>query len=212
MDDLGAETKSALFTGKGKYKGADFSFSGPIDHAKLSYFKTTERNDNLQYDAIVFKEKDFVLDISESKLTINGAAVPKGDLLSTLKAGLIKHKKLMQKGDSEAIKHYPADMVFPWSLFFALTRFAQDLRITPEHVEMDYSFNYFPVAKMKLKEKAENDLQIDAEKDALFQLAMSENFFKSLFNFMGSIDTKYSLREIAENNSNYADLLEGLQT
>ena len=72
QEDLGAETKGLKYTGSGKYDGADFTFTGPINHMKFKYHLGSKYNSDMQYDALVFEEDPFIVDVSDSDLTVTG--------------------------------------------------------------------------------------------------------------------------------------------
>jgi len=83
-EDLGAETKGLKYTGSGKYDGNDFTFTGPINHMKFKYHLGSKYNSDMEYDAMVFEEDPFVVDVTESDLTVTGV-----DLSAEAKTELI---------------------------------------------------------------------------------------------------------------------------
>jgi hypothetical protein len=75
-EDLGAETKGLKFTGSGKYDGNDFTFTGPINHMKFKYHLGSKYNSDMEYEALVFEEDPFIVDVSESEIVVTGADLP----------------------------------------------------------------------------------------------------------------------------------------
>lgn len=69
-DDLSAGTSSIKFEGTGLYDGKEFSFSGPISKFNLKYGLGTKHNYDFNYDAIVFEQKDYTLDIGSIEANI----------------------------------------------------------------------------------------------------------------------------------------------
>jgi len=152
LDDLGAESRNVQFNGSGVYNGSPFTFSGPIDHVKMSYYQTSKYNSIHKYDAIVFKERDMVLDIDPSKVKVDGADVNVEFLVSEIKKALTKHKSEIQDADQEHLKHFPMDIAMPYVFFFYAVQFSQDVSITPDgkFVQLDFAWDHFPfLSKLK---------------------------------------------------------------
>jgi len=62
-DDMGAESKELTFRGSGNYGGSQFNFNAPIDHLKFQYKLGSKYNNDMKYDALVFEEQPFVIDV-----------------------------------------------------------------------------------------------------------------------------------------------------
>ena len=54
-DYMGAESNKLIYQGSGKYDGADFTFSGPVDMLKLQYGLGKKFNAEMKYDANIFE-------------------------------------------------------------------------------------------------------------------------------------------------------------
>ena len=78
-DNMGAESSKLVYEGAGKYNGADFTFSGPINMLRLSYGLGKMYNQELKYDANVFELKDYTFDVSQSALKVEGAELSDSD-------------------------------------------------------------------------------------------------------------------------------------
>lgn len=76
---MGAESSKLVYEGAGKYNGADFTFSGPINMLRLSYGLGKMYNQELKYDANVFELKDYTFDVSQSALKVEGAELSDSD-------------------------------------------------------------------------------------------------------------------------------------
>lgn len=78
-DYMGAESKKLVYEGAGKYNGADFTFSGPVNMLKLQYGLGKKYNAEMKYDANVFELKEYKFDVSESDLKVEGAELSDED-------------------------------------------------------------------------------------------------------------------------------------
>ena len=76
QDDLGAETRKLKVEGAGRYDGAEFTFAMPINHMKFKYHLGSKYNSDMEYDALVFEEDPFVVDVSDSGLVVTGVELP----------------------------------------------------------------------------------------------------------------------------------------
>ena len=76
QDDLGAETRKLKVEGAGRYDGAEFTFNMPINLMKFKYHLGSKYNSDMEYDALVFEEDPFVVDVSDSSLVVTGAELP----------------------------------------------------------------------------------------------------------------------------------------
>ena len=76
---MGAESNKLIYEGKGKYNGADFTFSGPISMLKLQYGLGKKWNSEMKYDANIFELKEYKFDVSHSDLTVEGADLSEDD-------------------------------------------------------------------------------------------------------------------------------------
>ena len=83
-EDLGGESKNLKYFGTGKYNGREFHFEGHIKHLKIQYHMVSKFNKDFSYDANVFEQNPFVLDVQDSDLTVTG-----GELDAATRAELL---------------------------------------------------------------------------------------------------------------------------
>jgi hypothetical protein len=72
---MGAESAKLVYEGAGKFNGADFTFSGPVNMLKLQYGLGTKWNAEMKYEANIFELKEYKFDVSTSSLKVEGAEV-----------------------------------------------------------------------------------------------------------------------------------------
>lgn len=76
---MGGESKKLIYEGKGKYNGADFTFSGPVNMLKLQYGLGKKWNAEMKYEANIFELKEYKFDVSVSDLKVEGATLDAAD-------------------------------------------------------------------------------------------------------------------------------------
>lgn len=76
---MGAESAKLVYQGAGKYNGADFTFSGPVEMLKLQYEMGKKWNAEMKYNANNFELKEYKFDVSTSGLKVEGAELSEDD-------------------------------------------------------------------------------------------------------------------------------------
>jgi hypothetical protein len=67
-DDCGSSSNKIAYSGKGRFNGEDFTFSGPIAEVKMHYALGKKFNHDHNYEANVWIEQPFRLIINEGDL------------------------------------------------------------------------------------------------------------------------------------------------
>ena len=168
---MGAESDKLVYKGSGKYDGADFTFSGPVNLVKLQYGLGTKYNAEMKYDANVFELKEYKFDIDAASLTIEGADVSADDkaaLLEILKAKVEKVKDQCLAGKDEIVPDFPMDVVVPFVGIFYTAQFAQKVEVKDNFMEMGFSLKHFDLLSDKqnaLLKPIEGDFHSDVNKN-----------------------------------------------
>ena len=55
-DNMGASSKNLGYVGRGRFNGADFTFSGPISQFEMKYALGQKYNNKQEYNALVLEE------------------------------------------------------------------------------------------------------------------------------------------------------------
>lgn len=208
-DYMGAETNKLVFEGKGKYDGADFTFSGPISLLKLQYGLGKKFNAEMNYMANVFELKEYKFDVSASSLKVEGATLAaddKAQLVELLADKVERVKDQCIQGKDEIVPEFPMDTVVPFVGIFYAAQFAEKIEIRENFMEMGISLKHFEMLsdkQNKLLKAIEGDFHTEVNKKgepALFQLLIDDNFFNSMSAVLVSVEKMFSFRELAKGN------------
>lgn len=220
-DYLGAETDKLKFEGKGKYNGAEFSFSGPVSLLKLQYKLGEKWNKEMNYMAKAFEEAAWNFDVSPASLTVTGA-----ELTDEAKTGLVKLltdkidevKAKCLAGKEEVVPEFPMDAVVPFVGLYYAIQFAETASFDSGYAAMGASLKHFEL----LTEKQNNllkDIQGGFYKEqsksgdkALAQVLIDDNLFNSLASVFVSVDKTFGYRELAKGNPKMKPSLKMLTT
>lgn len=147
-DYLGVETDKLAFEGKGKYKGVDFTFSGPLSLLKLQYKLGEKTNGKMNYSPLVskvFEQEAWNFDASPASLIVTGASLPdeaKTQLLGLLKDKVSAIKDKCLAGQEEDFKEFPIDLVAPFDILSYAIQFAETANFDGGFVELGFSLRH----------------------------------------------------------------------
>lgn len=148
-DDVGASSDNLAFQGSGKYDGNDFEFSGPIKNFKMYYALGEKYNHDHDYNALVFQEQPFQLDIDHSSIKATGQDVPTEELSGAIIENLTRIKSEVQDAKKELIKDFPMDLAVPFVFMFYATQFSKEIIIDDKSIQLDFSFSHLNLLKKK---------------------------------------------------------------
>lgn len=222
---MGAQSKELQYAGTGTFTdgGAakEFTFKGPVDLVKLQYATTEEFNAALNFEQMLFKEKEFAFDVPLAGLKVTGAdltAEEKEVIVNRLKSEVTGLKDIASLGKLESFAAFPVDTVIPFVALYFGTSFADQYTLSEKFVELAFSFD-----RMKLlTEKQEALLKpIEGEfynevnhqgREAFTQIMVDDNFFNSFTSILASLDKSVSLRNVLKGNPKAASVLDMLTT
>jgi len=229
-DYLGVETDKLAFEGKGKYKGAEFTFSGPLSLLRLRYGLGEERNEKKHFDfelnyspviSKVFEQEAWNFDASPASLTVTGASLPheaKTQLLGLLKDKVVAIKDKCLAGQEADFKEFPMDLVAPFDILSYAIQFAETANFDGGFVELGSSLRHIETLS---KEKNEGLKEIEGgfynEKNkkgenALAQVLLDDNAFNAWFLAFVENDKVHGLRDIGTRNLKMKPWLKALNT
>jgi len=105
-EDMGGSSSQLAYSGQGRYKGQDFTFSGPIAEFKMYYSLGEKFNHDHNYNANVWNEQPFRLIINEGDLKVEGQSLSgdeRSELVAMMTASLTKHKENIQDAKKDLI-------------------------------------------------------------------------------------------------------------
>ena len=141
---MGAETTKLKVEGAGRYDGADFTFRMPINLMKFKYHLGSRYNSDMEYDALVFEEDPFVVDVSDSGLVVTGVDLPaeaRQELLGLFTKRCQSFKKEAQSANKDVVKMFPMDTMVPFVFMFYATQFSESVKFGEKYVELGFSFD-----------------------------------------------------------------------
>jgi hypothetical protein len=151
-DYLGAESSKLIYEGSGKYNGADFTFSGPVNMVKLRYALGKKYNPEIKYWANVFEPAEYLFDVSDAGLKVEGADLTAGDkkqLLTMLTNQVESVKDKCLAGKDEIVPNFPMDVAVPFVGMFYFVQFAEKVEFEEKFMSMGLSLKHFEMLSDK---------------------------------------------------------------
>ena len=143
---MGAESDKLVYHGAGKKGESAFTFSGPIPLLKLQYDLGNKFNTEMNYDSLVWQEKEFVFNPMAADLTVEGADLSDAEKQELVDKLIVKVNQIKEKtvaGKEEIVQGFPMDTVVPFVTMFYVTQFSQEVNITDKFFEVGSSFDHF---------------------------------------------------------------------
>lgn len=221
QEDMGASSTNIKIEGRGQHNGADFTFTGPFELVKLQYAQGTKYNHDHKYNAIVFEQKEFILNINAGDLTVEGAdldAEAKELLVKDIKFGLTEYKDALIDARQDLIKSFPMDLAVPYVFMFYSAQFASNVEFSEKFVQMDFSLEHFGLLKknqLRLLKTIESTFDRETnerDEEALIQLYLDDNLFNSFSAVFTTVDKMFSLRDIFKTYPNAVQFMSMMTT
>ena len=98
----------------------------------------------MQYDALVFEEDPFIVDVSESALEVTGVeldAEARKELVKLFVDRCHSFKTEVQSANKDVVKSFPMDTMVPFVFMFYATQFAEKVNFGSKFVQLDFSFD-----------------------------------------------------------------------
>mmetsp|Transcript_42148 Transcript_42148/g.64639 ORF Transcript_42148/g.64639 Transcript_42148/m.64639 type:complete len:555 (-) Transcript_42148:60-1724(-) len=218
-DYLGGESSALGISGNGYYDGKEFAFSGPVKTTKLQYGLGTKRNNDFDYDAFVFEEKEWVFDIDTAAFSAQGLdADASAELIKLVSDTVSTRKDATKSGKEEVAKIFPMDTAVPYVALFYAVQFADKVDFSDKFLDLGFSFekmNLLTDRQKKALKAIEGSFYKETNakgENALFQVQLDDNLFNSVTAILTSIDKMFSVRELVKGNAKAAPIVQMLTT
>ena len=98
----------------------------------------------MQYEALVFEEDPFVVEVAESALEVTGVDLDvdaRKELVKLFVDRCHSFKTEIQSANKDVVKSFPMDTMVPFVFMFYATQFAESVKFGNKFIEMAFSFD-----------------------------------------------------------------------
>lgn len=176
---FGAETDKVACEGVATLNdGTDVKFSAPINMIKVQYELTKKFNNEYNFEANHFAEKEWTFDMGAITGEMSDDA--KAEIKTAVSAHMDTFKAKFEKGDKKGemayIENFPMDTVIPMACIYYITHFSEIFEVDDNFVALGFSLMHFKMLTEKqnkmlkaIKHPFYNEKNKRGE-DALFQI------------------------------------------
>lgn len=175
----------------------------------------------MKYVANIFEEKDFVFNVDEKALKVEGVTLDdaaRTELVNKFTSRVHGYKAEVQKAGKDVVADFPMDTMVPFVFMYYAIQFSETYKFDNDFIEMGFSYDHLKLLKPKQAKLLKNIKgglykEKNANGDAaLFQLMIDDNFFNAFSSIAVSIDKMFSMREVLKGNKKAAPFLDMLTT
>jgi len=113
---------------------------------------STKENKDLNYNANIFAEKDFVINADVSALKVEGVTLDdaaRTELVKKFTDRVISYKSEIQLAGKDVVKDFPMDTMVPFVFMYYAIQFSETYKFDQEFIEMGFSFDHLHLLKPK---------------------------------------------------------------